>query len=155
MRYYLDTEFNGYGGQWLTLALVREDGRSLYLQNKGREPYKYDEWVSENVLPIICNSPEQPTPVETDNEAALMMAWFFAGDDSPTIVADWPDDFRYLCELLITGPGRMAPIPGPICLEIHRVDAYPTTLPKAEQHNAWWDAMALRHLFDHGRMTPP
>lgn len=25
-----------------------------------------------------------------------------------------------------------------------RVDAYPTDLPDAVQHNAWWDAMALR-----------
>lgn len=30
MRYYLDTEFNGRGGQLLSLALVREDGESIY-----------------------------------------------------------------------------------------------------------------------------
>ncbi len=29
--------------------------------------------------------------------------------------------------------------------EMHRVDAYPTMLPGAVQHNAYWDAMALRH----------
>jgi hypothetical protein len=29
------------------------------------------------------------------------------------------------------------------------VDAYPTTLDGAIQHNAWWDAMALRHLLAH------
>ena len=27
-----------------------------------------------------------------------------------------------------------------------RVDAYPTDLPGAVRHNAWWDAMALKHL---------
>jgi hypothetical protein len=32
-----------------------------------------------------------------------------------------------------------------IKFEMHRVDAYPTTLPGAVQHNAYWDAMALRH----------
>ncbi len=30
MRYYIDTEFNGTGGQLLSLALVREDGLSFY-----------------------------------------------------------------------------------------------------------------------------
>ena len=33
-----------------------------------------------------------------------------------------------------------------LSFEVHRVDAYPTALPGAVQHNAWWDAMALRHL---------
>lgn len=30
-------------------------------------------------------------------------------------------------------------------LEVNNVDAYPTELEGAVQHNAWWDAMALRH----------
>lgn len=29
--------------------------------------------------------------------------------------------------------------------EVHNVDCYPTTMKGAVQHNAWWDAMALRH----------
>lgn len=107
-----------------------------------------DEWVAENVIPIICNSPQHPTPVDTDAEAGLMVAWFLAGDDAPTIVVDWPDDIKYFCKLLIVGPGRMVPIPGPITFEIHRVDAYPTKLEGAIQHNAWWDAMALRYLLE-------
>lgn len=145
MKYYLDFEFNGRKGAWITFALVREDGRSLYVWNEVT-PYKPDGWVAENVLPIIYNSPEQPVPAGTDAEAGLMVAWFLAGDTAPVIIADWPDDVRYLCDLLITGPGRMVPIPGPIQFEVHRVDAYPTTLTDAIQHNAWWDAMALRHL---------
>jgi hypothetical protein len=31
-----------------------------------------------------------------------------------------------------------------ITFEVHNVECYPTTLPGAVQHNAWWDAMALR-----------
>ena len=149
MKYYLDFEFNGMGGQWLTMALMREDGRSIYLEN-GHKPYKLDAWVAENVIPVISNSPEQPTPVETDNEAGLMVAWFLAGDAEPKIIADWPDDIKYLSDLLITGPGRMVPIPGPIRFEVHRVDAYPTKVDGAVQHNAWWDAMALRN-----KLGPP
>lgn len=33
MKYYLDCEFDGYRGSLLSLALVREDGESLYLIN--------------------------------------------------------------------------------------------------------------------------
>lgn len=34
----------------------------------------------------------------------------------------------------------------PLRFEVSNLDAYPTDLPGAVQHNAWWDAMALRHL---------
>lgn len=37
-----------------------------------------------------------------------------------------------------------------LTFEVIRVDAYPTTLEGAVQHNAWWDAMALRHLLMDG-----
>lgn len=30
MRYFLDTEFNGFGGGLISLALVREDGLPFY-----------------------------------------------------------------------------------------------------------------------------
>lgn len=32
-----------------------------------------------------------------------------------------------------------------LTFEVHNVNAYPTTLPNAVQHNAWWDAVALQH----------
>ena len=44
---------------------------------------------------------------------------------------------------------RVAPLPkippAPVLrFEVHRVDAYTTTIPNAVQPNAWWDAVALR-----------
>jgi hypothetical protein len=42
-------------------------------------------------------------------------------------------------------PGMMINIPR-LSFEMFREDAYPTTLEGAVQHNAWWDAMALREL---------
>lgn len=33
-----------------------------------------------------------------------------------------------------------------LACEMLRVQAYPTRLEGAVEHNAWWDAMALRHL---------
>lgn len=138
MKYFLDTEFNGFGGDLISLALVSEVGREMYLATKCEQP---QEWVRENVLPIIkCEGAE---PYVCDIELfGRLTAWYLHTDDDPVIVADWPDDIRYLCQALITGPGEMVAIPR-LRFELARVDAYPTTLPGAVQHNAMWDARAL------------
>ena len=62
------------------------------------------------------------------------------------IIADWPDDIRYFCQAIITAPGQMVNIPR-LTFELARVDAYPSQLAGAVQHNALWDARALRALF--------
>lgn len=156
MRYFLDTEFNGFGGELISLALVREDGKSLYLIYP--ELKWYDFWVQENVLPILRNVPfvgVGMTPRLSVNDVhKLEYKWqghsliqeFLHGDPHPVIVTDWPDDIRYFCQAIITGPGSMINIPQ-LSFDMVRVDAYPTTLEGAVQHNAWWDAMALREKF--------
>ena len=148
MRYFLDTEFNEFGGELISLALVREDGESIYLVYPDLP--EYGEWVSKNVMPIIWNIPS-PLPgmaykLPDKEEGAYIIANFLKGDPHPVIVSDWPDDIRYFCQAIITGPGMMAAIDN-IVFQMVRVNAYPTTLENAVQHNAWWDAKALRELF--------
>lgn len=141
MRYTLDTEFNGFGGDLLSLALVREDGESLYLVTS--DPPPLVEWVAVNVWPIMHDCPADVVVAPMPKWPAAI-AHFFAEDlGVPYVISDWPDDIRYLCQALITGPGMMAPVPR-IQFDVVRVDAYPTALHGAVQHNAWWDAMALR-----------
>lgn len=147
MLYFLDTEFDGFGGALLSLALVRADGTSLYMILPGAELGARDPWVRENVVPILRDVPKavHVSEMSTRKIAANTIANFLAGDKAPNIVSDWPDDHRHLCELVITGPGQMVDIPR-WSMVVDRVDAYPTELPGAVQHNAWWDAMALRFL---------
>lgn len=151
MRYYLDTEFDGFGGRLLSLALVREDGASFYAVTSA---HANDPWVQKNVVPIMYDVPHERgiQGWYSDREDRGFkfhmtlgedIAEFLKGDPRPHVVADWPDDIRYLCHELITGPGEMVSIPA-ITFEVARVDAYPTELAGAVQHNAWWDAMALR-----------
>lgn len=144
MNYYLDTEFDGFGGPLLSLALVREDGASLYLvyqDHAAQQP-----WVRENVVPILRAVPSPVSVVNCRHRGgAYRIAEFLHGDPDPHINTDWPDDVRYFCQAIITAPGQMVAIQH-LSFEIHRVDAYPTSLEGAIQHNAWWDAMALRHL---------
>ena len=145
MRYYLDTEFNEFGGDLISLALVREDGESLYLVYPDLE--EYGPWVKDNVVPILWSVPESSNAhyLTSHRHGAELIQQFLAGDPHPVIITDWPDDIRYFCQAIITGPGMMINIPG-VVFQMVRVDAYPTTLEGAVQHNAWWDAMALREL---------
>lgn len=139
MLYFLDTEFNEFGGELISLALASEDGRSLYLATRCERP---GSWVAENVIPIIEVPGAKPEWIEA-NEFGTRVATFLKHDARPVVVADWPDDIRYFCSALITRPGEMVAIPR-LTFEIVRVDAYPTSLEGAVQHNALWDALALR-----------
>ncbi len=144
MRYFLDTEFNGYGGNLISLALVCEDGRSVYYIVNEAHWGELDPWVKENVIPILRADPLRPQPQEP-RDIAEHIAYFLKGDTDPVIISDWPADIRYFCQVIEYPMGEMAPIPR-LKFEILRVDAYPSDLPGAVQHNAWWDAMALHHL---------
>jgi hypothetical protein len=143
MKYFLDTEFNGYRGELISLALAADDGRDLYLLAH-RLPAAVIPWVQDNVVSVLFAEGTNPIAWRQDL-FGVQIAEFIRGDESPTIIADWPDDIRYFCECLITGPGQMVETVKRLTFAVERVDAYPTTLPGAVQHNALWDARALRH----------
>lgn len=154
MRYYLDCEFNGFEGDLISLALVREDGPYMYIADQQFLQYVQwsdrsaicspgiDKWVWENVLPLLgSKGGRTPTWIERSEFAGYLQS-FLRDDSNPVIIADWPDDVKYFCQCLIVGPGMMINIPA-ITFEVHRVDAYPTAVPGLIQHQALDDAMAL------------
>jgi hypothetical protein len=150
-RYYLDTEFNEFGGELISLALVSQIGlRELYIAAPCKNP---GAWVKENVIPVMSIYRAMPDRIKAD-EFGHRIAAFLYDDNDPCIVADWPDDIRYFCQALITGPGEMVNIPG-IKFQMLRVDAYPSTLAGAVQHNALWDARALREVVEHPLKSLP
>lgn len=166
MRYYLDCEFNGMGGELLSLALIPEtdEAKPLYLTND-----MYDEpiktWVRENVMTVMYTQAERHG--KWSDEAyhsgvvglqgfGSQIADYLYGDPAPVIIADWITDITYLCQALNSGAlywdekgGVMQALPS-LTFKAERVDVYPTTLPGAIQHNAYWDAMALRHKLQGG-----
>lgn len=155
MRYYFDTEFNGfhkgeYGGALLSAALVREDGESIYLINADFYDLRteIDPWVAKNVIPLLYSVPDhiKPQVIPTDEWGALLGDMIYHdASGRPQIIADWPSDIMEFCNLLMTGPGVAVPMQHQTHFNVIRhIDVYPTSLPGAIQHNAWWDAMALR-----------
>lgn len=139
MFYTLDTEFNEFGGQLISLALT-SGNRELYLATDCPNP---GNWVKQNVLPILACEGAIPEMVSPEMFGPLI-ANFLSQDKEPTIIADWPDDISYFCKALIVGPGQMVNIPQ-LDFMIRRVDSYPSDLPAAIQHNALWDARALQY----------
>jgi len=60
MKYFLDTEFieNGKTIDPISLAMVSEDDRKLYLINLDADLSKADDWIKENVIPHLSPKPE-------------------------------------------------------------------------------------------------
>lgn len=157
MRYYIDTEFDGFRGPLISMALVREDGRSVYFiiddmdRPRALQGKVKDKWVIDNVLPILRDCPEPPWVIPLAHGGPLV-AEFIEGDPAPVFVADWPDDIRHVCDLLHVSPGVMPETVGVLRFEVHRVDAPP--LPGMPRHNAWNDAVALRAFLESDTVAP-
>ena len=142
LRYFLDTEYNGWGGALLSLALVPDDGEELYLTLDWQGPL--DEWVERNVLPYLDAVPENlVSPRMSRADAARTIAHYLTGDSDPLIVADWPEDIALFNALLVTGPGVMAEVP-PIRFQFIPLTGFSTAANSKVPHNALHDARALR-----------
>jgi hypothetical protein len=137
MRLYLDTEFNGFGGELISMALVPADqSRSVFYTVV---PWKQPTvpWVAEHVVPRLRCDPE---PRE---KAGALLAAYLRNTHEPVIVADWPTDFEHLLALLISGPGMMQPAPD-FTMEFQRLPGFNTANHSKVPHNALEDARALR-----------
>lgn len=134
MRIWIDTEFNAFGGSLISLALVAEDGSEFYETLALPEGETYDPWVDENVVPHLNKN---PISRESFQKALrnYILKW-----ESVHIVADWPDDIRYFCESLITGPGQAINTPLKLTMQIDReLNSARSAIP----HNALEDARAI------------
>ena len=142
MRYFLDTEFNGFDGELISLGLTPEYGdREYYVVLP--LPDAVHPWVERNVVPYLRSVPHGLDNHLDRITAAHEIAAYLASDRDPVIVADWPDDIALFCRLLLTGPGDIAEI-GPLRFELLRSPGFSTAMNSKVPHNALHDARALR-----------
>ena len=131
MEIFLDAEFNGFGGELISLALVGADEREWYeVVEIPAEPHPF---VAQYVLPQLGKKPIGR------ERFARSLAEFLASVPQPVVIADWPDDIRCLCEGLgLFGKGMRYPLGCTFILLPHQP-------PEASQttHNALSDARAL------------
>jgi hypothetical protein len=143
MRYFLDCEYNGFGGALLSLALVPEDGGDeLYLTFACADPV--EPWVERHVMPFINHVPDAlKLPAMARDKAAHAIAMFLDHDSEPEILADWPTDIELLCGLLSFAPGRMVAIPE-MRFRLLQLGRFSPAENSAVAHNSLHDARALR-----------
>jgi hypothetical protein len=145
VRYFLDTEFNGFGGALLSLALVPDDGEEFYVTLDCAEPIA--PWVERNVIPFLNHVPVGlASPRMARAQAAMALSAYLAADAAPKIIADWPEDLTQFCALLMTGPGLMVPVP-PLTFRLVPLPGFSTAANSAVPHNALHDARSLRDHF--------
>lgn len=137
MKLFLDTEFNGYNGQLLSLALVPADPTlpEFYCELEIHEAL--DPWVRENVVPHLIIIPS------TYNSFQQKLSVYLRSIGVAVIVADWPDDIRYFCSALITGPGERILLSANLAFELDWGIEYTSAVP----HNALHDARAIREYY--------
>ena len=145
MRYFLDTEFNGFGGDLISLALVPEHGDDeLYVVLP--LPEVLHPWVERNVVPYLGAVPPGLNGGTVSRlEAASEIAHYLRRDEAPVIVADWPEDIAHFCLLIVTRAGDMVPT-GSIRFEFVSSPGFSTAAISKVPHNALHDARALREF---------
>lgn len=143
MRFFLDTEFNGFRGELISIALVPEFGDQEFYAVL-TQPEELHPWVERNVIPYLASVPEgvstEPLPPAV---AASEIEHYLSRDDAPVIVADWPEDIAHFCSLLITGPGEMVRT-GSLRFEFVDTCGFSTAENSKVPHNALHDARSLR-----------
>ena len=94
MRYFLDTEFNGFGGALLSIALVPEEGEEFYAVLECADPI--EPWVQRHVLPYLDTVPMSHRQLPLSRAGAVAaVQHYLQADDDPLIVADWPEDIAH------------------------------------------------------------
>ncbi len=134
MRVYIDCEFNGFGGELISMALVRDDGLEWYYGRE--EPRVWNEWVYENVFPVLGD-----VSFLGQGRFNAKLHLFLRGCDGCEFVADHPADFKHLTEQMDAISSRnnfVIPIECTMTL-LRGSPAISSEVP----HNALSDARAL------------
>ncbi|MEH6660085.1 MAG: hypothetical protein V7679_00430 [Parasphingorhabdus sp.] len=136
MRYFLDTEFNGFGGELISIALVPE-GEGLAPFYAAVECQDPTPWVVEHIIPVL-----DVEPVER-SRLADQFADYLSDDPEPELVADWPEDIAHAARLLVIAPGLMKPVRN-IRFDLVDAELVGSGEGSAVPHNAYHDARRLR-----------
>ncbi len=136
MRYFLDAEFNGFGGPLISLALIPEDRQEspFYEALPCAEP---TSWVAEHVLPVLHTRPVSRP------EIVKKLAAYLTKASEPVIIADWPEDLAQMASLMVIGPAYRMPLPR-LVFELLDLPLFDSTVLSEVPHNACSDAIALR-----------
>lgn len=163
-KYFFDTEFldNGKTIDLISIGIVCEDGRELYLQNLDCNFFKADDWVKENVLTKLDGFTKELTPElsvlerinfkgdkwHSKQEIAKQVQEFITGDNIELWGEYCAYDFVALCQLWGKAIDKPSNIPW-LAKDIQQFITDKAILPalptNENPHNALDDA---KHIFN-------
>ena len=132
---WIDCEFNELGGDLISMAMVADSGEEFYEVVNLPYDKHYGPWVSQNVIPVLNKAPIDK------HEFRRRLKEYLNQWDEVNIIADWPDDIKYFCQSLISGPGTTIAMPLKLTM---RLDMELDTKSSRIPHNALEDARAIR-----------
>jgi len=149
MKYWFDTEFIEYPCtiDLISIGIVAEDGRELYLVSNEFDESKANDWVIENVILKLGEEPRH-------NKAVIALKILeFIGDDKPEFWAYFADyDWVVFCWLFGTMVGLPKGWPQ-FCRDIIQLAEFKEGLPlppqPAGQHNALEDARWNKKAYEY------
>jgi hypothetical protein len=134
---YLDTEFNGHGGELISLGMVSPCGRIWYAAKcLDTDGGVYDPWVQEHVIPVLGTRLLLPGIFK---KAFLD---FIEEFDNPTIICDWHADAAHFLSLL-EGPDYGSSLDYACNITILKTPPAPKGPVSRTPHNALADAVGL------------
>jgi len=139
MRLFLDTEFNGFRGELISLALVPENDFPVWYEVKERENGSLDTWVLMHVMPVLKKGPLRPLLFKQSFQR------YISQFEKPTIVCDWYSDAVHFCDCL-NGPTHATSLSLEFTIEVISTNNIISEIP----HNALADAQALKKWFLNG-----
>ena len=134
MKLWLDTEFNGWEGDLISMGMTSEDGKEFYEVLKCVYPVP---WVKENVVPFLLKD-SISKGLFTKRLEQYLSQW-----DSIEVIADWPRDLELFYNSLLLGNGWMISVPKQMTTSLVRGLDVQSLLP----HNAIEDARALKTAY--------
>ena len=133
-RIALDCEFNEFGGELRSIALVAENMQEVYYELLPTEEDK--PWYAEHVAPLMSGK------TTARFLAGEGVGEFISRFRKPVIIADWPCDFRHLCDLLVFGSG-VKHESGDFTMAYMKLPAFSSAESSLIPHHALHDARAL------------
>jgi len=168
MRYFLDTEFIENGGEidLITIGIVSEDYRELYLGHRDCKFFNASDWVKENVLKDLEGMKDDLQELNRNHDRLFWLSKKaiakeiidFIGDDEPEFwgyycATDWVVFYQ------IFGPLVDIPDNFPFyCNDIKQLHDYVNNPPfpdslKGGQHNALLGARWNKGAFEYIEMV--
>ena len=134
MKLWLDTEFNGWEGELVSMGITSQDGKEFYEVLECSNPVA---WVKENVVPLLLKD-SISKGLFTKKLEQYLSQW-----DSVEVIADWPRDLELFYSSLLVGNGWMISVPKQLSTKLVRGLDTQSSLP----HNAIEDARALKAAY--------